>query len=146
MTEEALTLLRVERTLDRYLGADAHHGTGEGTAADVELLGQQRDEARAELARWRAADQAGFRAVVESTHYTDAVAEVLRDEAAEHPGPGCFEPDREAECFLTHVHRAHADHGVIRTVTASPERLAATAAAVLRRLLHYPTTTEESTP
>lgn len=42
---------RTEKVLDKALGTEEHDGAGEGQAADVYLLMQQRDQARAELAR-----------------------------------------------------------------------------------------------
>jgi hypothetical protein len=46
---------RVQKVLDRALGTEEADGAGEGIAEDVALLAQQRDRARAEVERARAA-------------------------------------------------------------------------------------------
>lgn len=45
------TVARVDRVLDEALGRAENDGTGDGQAADVYLLMQQRDEAQAEVQR-----------------------------------------------------------------------------------------------
>ena len=43
------------KVLDRYLGTNGEDGTGDGLAANIDLLGRQRDEAKQENKRLREA-------------------------------------------------------------------------------------------
>jgi hypothetical protein len=47
----------IQRVLDQALGPNVTDGAGLGIVADVQLLAQQRDEARAELERLREESQ-----------------------------------------------------------------------------------------
>jgi len=65
------------KVLDRYLGTNGEDGTGDGLAANIGLLGRQRDEAKQENNRLREA----LRAIADGCEFPRQVAMYALQEA-----------------------------------------------------------------